>query len=99
MAMTKDNVIPFRRPDCDGTGPWETYLAECSACGHNWQAVLPFGTLLLECPKCRKMEGEMAPPPVPATHVEMRCSCGCDLFKVMASSEVVCKDCGNIYDF
>jgi transposase len=44
-------------------GPHTQGPVTCSNCGRHWQAVRPYGTERLECPRCGAIAGEADPEP------------------------------------
>lgn len=44
--------------DLDDRRPHAAKYATCMACGHDWVAVFPVDTALLECSSCGAMAGE-----------------------------------------
>jgi len=49
---------PANVVDLDDHRPHAAKYVACMACGHDWVAVSPAGTALLECSKCGAMAGE-----------------------------------------
>lgn len=66
--------------------------AKCLACGHQWVAVAPVGTVWLECPACSLERGRyVAQVERPGPH--WHCGCGNDLFRVTPDGPY-CPNCG-----
>lgn len=59
--MTQPRILPFRRASASGDGadstPHMTGPAFCNRCGYEWVAVVPAGSLWLECPACSSENG------------------------------------------
>lgn len=66
--------------------------AICLDCKHEWVAVVPTGTLWLECPKCTLTRGRYK-----FQHsidgAQWICHCGNDLFHIMPT-RMYCPNCG-----
>ena len=43
--------------DLDAQRPHFASRCSCMTCTHEWVGVVPVGTAILECPKCRAMKG------------------------------------------
>lgn len=71
--------------------PHMTGTVRCLACGHNWHAVAPLGTLFLECPECHTEKGVWHRPVIPETY--WRCHCGCAAFS-LSDTNAYCMACG-----
>jgi hypothetical protein len=73
--------------------PHMTGEVRCMACGHEWIAVCPSGTTLLDCPQCQCTKGFLR-------HEVLRdgelwvCHCGNDLFH-MTPNGIYCPHCGD----
>ena len=67
--------------------------AICLCCKHEWVAVVPAGTIELECPECSTMKGVMKYPCSPANRVVWECGCGCQLM-YMTPDGCYCHVCG-----
>lgn len=65
--------------------------AICTACGNEWQAVAPTGTVWLDCPACTTKRGLLRLAPKPAN--TWRCYCGCDAVYI-SSAGLLCVRCG-----
>jgi len=65
--------------------------ARCIHCSHEWVAVVPSGTVRLECPECSLLKGALVHTCYPKEYWE--CDCGNDLFMVSPSG-VLCAKCG-----
>lgn len=68
--------------------------ARCAGCRHEWQAVAPVGTTVLECPECSSMKGFFV------CQVERgenfwQCNCGNDLFRITEGLGPYCINCGS----
>ena len=86
--------LPRRSP----TGAWAQGQAVCQACGHEWQATVPVGTVDLECPSCRTMRGVYKFPIDPKGGERWVCNCGNDLFYLL-HTEWQCHKCGSLQRF
>lgn len=66
--------------------------AFCLDCQHEWVAVVPIGTLWLECPSCTLVRGRLK---FQCERVgeQWECGCGNDLFHVTPDG-VYCPNCG-----
>lgn len=83
------DVIEFKKPE---TGWNLTGPAKCMSCKHEWEAVVPVGTISgLECCECGRFTGVMTHQAVSDTTWE--CKCGCDLFRITPEN-VFCASCG-----
>jgi predicted RNA-binding Zn-ribbon protein involved in translation (DUF1610 family) len=72
--------------------PHATGKATCLACGHEWVAVAPTGTVFLECPGCRTDRGVFRfPHERPGKH--WACPCGFQAFYITPEG-VYCPNCG-----
>lgn len=72
--MASDNVIAFQ-PKADTLSG----QARCARCKHEWVAVAPVGTEVLECPQCETMHGLFVN--MVASNVgdlTYTCNCGCE---------------------
>lgn len=72
--------------------PHLTGKARCLACEHTWEAVVPAGTVWLECPSCRTERGLLVFG-VERKEPHWRCNCGNTLFHVL-KDRVYCPNCG-----
>lgn len=85
-------VIPFNRPVPavqHGAGQ-----AFCLGCGHEWTAVVPTGTIQLECPSCKAHKGRWRFEFSPAEGQMVReCNCGNQLFYLTPDGHM-CANCG-----
>jgi hypothetical protein len=81
----------------DRRKPAEVHLegpALCLVCDHRWEAVVPPGTVWLECPSCRTEKGVFTGPCYPHEGGYLwRCNCGCELFQITPSA-LRCYHCG-----
>lgn len=81
--------------------------ARCLDCGHEWTAVAPVGTPVLDCPNCETnrgvWRGTMGASPGTMYTDEWTCHCGCDVFKVVAKDGIfkgiICLRCGKPQEF
>ena len=83
------NVVPFPEKEY----PHLSGKAFCSACDHDWEAVAPVGTVLLECPSCGTNKGRFLEFCLPENDVYWECKCGCCAFVVLSNS-YMCSNCG-----
>lgn len=91
-----DNVIPLRRRE-EPKEQWASGMARCTACQHEWVAVVPVPqeTPWLECPSCTTFRGlYLGPFGLPKDQHIWVCHCGNDLFYVGPTS-VFCPGCGS----
>lgn len=65
--------------------------AFCSHCKHEWVAVVPVGTVELECPKCGTNKGLLKHGCEPEE--AWTCGCGCHMFMISRNG-VICWNCG-----
>lgn len=92
-------VIEFKKSEpekvCD---PHMSGYAICSACRHEWMAVVPAGYPLFQCPECLTEKGRMQNPCMPSDGVIWQCSCECDLFRITGRG-TMCINCGKYQNF
>jgi Zn finger protein HypA/HybF involved in hydrogenase expression len=73
--------------------------ARCTACGHEWVAVAPVGTLWFDCPACHTERGLYVAPITDvdgSSHIFL-CPCGGDAFAIHLFDGVAivhCVRCG-----
>lgn len=86
------NILAFPTPE--DRKPHAHGDARCMSCGHSWQAVVPVGVPLFECPQCQAMKGHFLVPFHfgPGTMVR-QCHCGCQLF-FLSTEGHMCAHCG-----
>lgn len=72
--------------------------AHCRECGHSWQAVIPVGHVVLECPACRTFKGVFDYGMLPEKGTIWRCNCGNDLF-IIRPEGLLCYRCGAVPSF
>jgi hypothetical protein len=70
--------------------------AKCCHCKHEWVAVAPVGTVWLECPKCETWHGLMKGPVYP-DGAQWTCNCGCYVFVVSETTNILCAVCGTAH--
>jgi hypothetical protein len=87
------NVIDFVAALSDRDSPHLSGLARCDGCGHQWEAVAPVGTVILECPRCESMQGRYRYP-VQRSETVWECMCGCQTFGITAEHGPYCTRCG-----
>lgn len=88
------DVIAFRRREEDE--PHMRGKAMCTACGHEWEAVAPVGTLHLDCPSCDRVRGEFKHFIEPTEDQPVwKCNCGCYTFYLKPEG-AMCRQCGLI---
>src|ERR1044072_4260134 len=90
------NVVSFERPQ--KPEPHLEGLAKCIGCGHEWEAVAPFGTWHLKCPCCHTMKG-MFKHPISADQGDSLfvCNCGCEALVAYYRKGIFrlqCMNCG-----
>lgn len=84
-------VIPFERKL-----PEREYLlgeAICTTCRHTWAAMVPMGSVWLECPDCGAHAGRFRMPFVHEAEQHYVCHCDNDLLRV-TEQRVYCPACG-----
>lgn len=74
--------------------PHMTGDAVCLVCKAKWVAVVPTGTLCLECPECGTMRGVLNGNPIPADKMLMECDCGCVHYNIRPDGRALCCLCG-----
>lgn len=92
MGDVVDLKIVTKNDDAEGGD--EPHLegpAFCGACHHEWQAAVPHGTTLLECPKCSRWWGALKHAIEPKE--SWRCNCGEALFWLTPTG-AMCRRCG-----
>ena len=67
--------------------------AHCIACGEEWVAVSPAGTVWLTCPKCKSEKGLYSYSCVREGTSHWICNCGNDLFHITPEG-MYCPNCG-----
>jgi hypothetical protein len=84
----------------DDGGPHCSGEARCIACGHEWVAVAPVGTVHFECPACGTSRGTYKNPvgAAPGDRV-YQCTCGSENFFFKLSEDdgrtlILCSGCG-----
>ncbi len=65
--------------------------AKCLACGYEWMAVAPIGTIELECPECHTFKGVFFL--LTAPDVIFVCTCGNEHF-YLGEEYPMCSKCG-----
>lgn len=70
--------------------------AICKECSHEWTAVAPGGEVTLECPSCRTWKGLWKGGMYPE-HELWVCDCGCDVFTISSTTNIICWRCGTIH--
>ena len=74
--------------------PHMTGEAKCLACGHEWVAVAPIGTVAFECPKCGLDKGQTKYPCQPPEGSDIwECNCGSQTFFIRPTG-FMCTNCG-----
>lgn len=71
--------------------------AFCACCKHEWIAVAPVGTTMLECPGCKTANGLFKYPTIPMVD-RWQCNCGNDLFYITETG-TQCYRCGQEQTF
>lgn len=68
----------------------------CLACKHEWVAVVPAGTVFLECPSCGVHKGVTKYPcDVDSGRAHWVCNCGCYYFFIDEDTKnIKCANCG-----
>jgi hypothetical protein len=82
-----DKIVPIRPPE-----ETMTNTAKCLLCHCTWIAVVPVGTVWLECPGCKLLGGRFIGP-IGEPGMHWICGCGNDLFYVK-DKYVYCGKCG-----
>ena len=86
-------VLQFKNKE--KTEPHLSGNAQCVGCGHKWVAVVPVGTVELECPECKLNKGRMRNLCLPEENEKIwKCDCGCELFVVVEGKGYLCSLCG-----
>lgn len=67
-------------------------------CNHTWAAVVPVGSIELECPECKTMKGRFTFPFSPPTSHVWECACKNQLFNV-SHEGIFCPNCGVYQSF
>lgn len=68
--------------------------AFCQQCDHEWMAVVPAGTVRLECPNCKTEKGLLKfECRLPAGELVRECGCGNQLFYLTPQGHL-CPNCG-----
>jgi Zn finger protein HypA/HybF involved in hydrogenase expression len=78
----------------EGRGPHCEGPAECILCRYQWEAVVPLGTIWLECPTCGSEKGHFLGPAIHKDHYEFVCECSNNLFTLGTDGTVLCPNCG-----
>jgi hypothetical protein len=68
-------------------------LAKCFGCKHEWDAIAPIGTVLMECPNCLLEKGRFYREIQRTDLLHWHCKCGCDLFYITQEG-CYCPNCG-----
>lgn len=89
-------ILEFKKPEA----PTEQLRgrARCSGCRHEWEAIAPVGSVMLECPGCHTMKGLYVYPVADGVGERWVCNCGCDLFYVKQDG-YQCYICGVFQTF
>jgi hypothetical protein len=86
------DVVDLRPKGGDADGPHLAGEAVCGACGREWVAVAPAGTIALECPGCGRLWGALKH--IIEPRITWRCRpCGEQLFWLTPDG-AVCRRCG-----
>lgn len=89
--MAKVIDILSKQPHLEGE-------AFCIECGHKWQAVVPTGTVALDCPECKLQKGIFQGIALPTETPILHCR-ECDLvYFAVTENQVTCVNCGEWYD-
>lgn len=91
------NIVSFERTRADRS-PHLSGRARCLHCGHEWVAVAPVGTTILECPSCRLCKGAYQGLVAPSSSHVWICSCKCDTFWLTPEG-AFCQLCGDIQNW
>lgn len=87
MGQVVDIKTVRREPHVSGE-------AKCLACLYVWIAVIPTGTIWLECPGCSLLRGRFMYPTVDHNRLHLTCRCGNDLFFI-TKDFCYCPNCGD----
>lgn len=79
-----------RSPAVEGT-------AECIFCHAEWEAVIPPGVTWLECPSCGAEKGRLKYRIGFEDECRYVCDCGCDMFTIGSSYQIMCPNCGHVH--
>lgn len=84
-----------RKPKVEdgGEGPYLNASCRCLRCKHQWQGVMPVGTVVLECPACGCFAGCIAGLVEPEGE-RWVCSCEGQLFFLDRIGPPMCASCG-----
>lgn len=85
-------IIQFVKSEAEDETPHLSGEAVCMLCGHEWVAVVPVGTVWLECSECHSMKGHLKYA-VQRDGNEWCCGCGNGLFRVTPDG-YYCPNCG-----
>ncbi len=67
--------------------------ARCLACKHEWDAVVPIGSIWMVCPECSLERGRFVYYMMREECQHWKCDCGNDLFYITPDGEY-CPNCG-----
>lgn len=67
-------------------------VAKCLACQHEWEAMVPIGSVWLICPKCKLERGRFIYHMMREEYQHWSCTCGNDLFYITRDGEY-CPNC------
>ena len=96
------SVLQFKKPAAKVSESVEQHgcgEAFCIACNHTWQAVVPTGTTIFECPSCHTMKGRYRFEFMPKSGDLVReCNCGNQLFYLTTLGHM-CANCGTYQEY
>jgi hypothetical protein len=67
--------------------------AHCIGCGHDWVAVAPIGTSVIDCPECKGAKGIFVNLCCKLSEAHLTCSCGNDFLHITPGG-FYCPKCG-----
>lgn len=85
-VLSLDEARADRTPHLEGA-------ARCISCQHEWHAVAPVGTHVLECPACSLPKGRFVHK-LKRGEQTWTCNCGCELFSIAPQIGPYCINCG-----
>jgi hypothetical protein len=96
-APPESNVVSLAKAR-EERSPHLSGEARCLQCGHEWAAVSPVGTTVLECPSCRLPKGVFRGLVTPNSPTIWICHCKCDTFWLTPQG-AFCQLCGDVQNW